>query len=210
MTENTKMEPREYSMGVKDIDWRLPFEEKLQKVREAYPNVNLERLRLWIEALRSGEYTQGKGMLERTTLEFSDDTVIGEITTGMAKSVVKTTHCCLGVLCDVAIKNGLDSLWVDRRDKKQVMAYGGRFDTAFGTSKAMSYLPPEVMEWIGFNDNNPTMIGKEERGCVNEYTYGRSIARQLSSWNDSHGWTFEDVANALEQTFFPEEWAAKQ
>ena len=38
--------------------------------------------KVWVEALRSGEYKQGKGMLYRP----------------------EETHCCLGVLCKVAGK----------------------------------------------------------------------------------------------------------
>lgn len=43
--------------------------------------------KLWIDALRSGDYTQGKGALCWQTGE-------GEL------------HCCLGVLCEVFIKAG--------------------------------------------------------------------------------------------------------
>lgn len=48
--------------------------------------VNTERVKLWIDALRSGEYTQIKSQLGRD----------GE------------GYCCLGVACEVAIQNGLD------------------------------------------------------------------------------------------------------
>lgn len=40
---------------------------------------------LWIEALRSGEYRQGRGRL---------------------RNVTGTEFCCLGVLCDLAVKDG--------------------------------------------------------------------------------------------------------
>jgi hypothetical protein len=39
---------------------------------------------LWLAALRSGEYTQGRGQLR-----------------------IDDTFCCLGVLCEVAIKQGV-------------------------------------------------------------------------------------------------------
>ena len=46
--------------------------------------MNPEAKRLWLEALRSGEYEQGRGHLQR-----------------------KGTWCCMGVACDVARKNGV-------------------------------------------------------------------------------------------------------
>lgn len=47
---------------------------------------NKERLRMWVAALRSGEYTQGQEVLHHNDTD---------------------TWCCLGVACDVARKNGL-------------------------------------------------------------------------------------------------------
>lgn len=41
--------------------------------------------KLWVEALRSGEYKQGKGMLKSEDNEF----------------------CCLGVLTDICVKRGI-------------------------------------------------------------------------------------------------------
>lgn len=44
--------------------------------------------RLWVKALRSGEYKQGYGYLHY-------------------KRGGKDKFCCLGVLCDLAVKNGV-------------------------------------------------------------------------------------------------------
>ena len=52
----------------------------------AYPKMNQEVKKIWVEALRSGKYQQGRGKLKR-----SDD--------------LKPTYCCLGVLCEVAYPN---------------------------------------------------------------------------------------------------------
>ncbi len=59
-------------------------------------NMKQKKLRkLWVEALRSGDYRQGDGVLE---YRFSDEAI---------------SNCCLGVLCHVAKKEGLvDSLKV--------------------------------------------------------------------------------------------------
>lgn len=46
---------------------------------------NKEHIKLWVEALRSGKYTQGHGNLQ-----------------------YKGKFCCLGVSCEVAIENGIN------------------------------------------------------------------------------------------------------
>src|SRR5688572_29009191 len=48
--------------------------------------------KLWIEALKSGEYSQGKGRLRRQDSCFDTDSIVD-------------SYCCLGVLCDVLEKN---------------------------------------------------------------------------------------------------------
>ena len=50
--------------------------------------MNARVKRLWIKALRSGKYKQGRGMLRRGRGE-------------------KVTYCCLGVLCEVAKSEGV-------------------------------------------------------------------------------------------------------
>lgn len=52
----------------------------------------------WVEALRSGEYTQGKGTLNRLK-PLGKDREAG--------------LCCLGVLCEVGVKDGV----IERRDE---------------------------------------------------------------------------------------------
>lgn len=47
---------------------------------------NKEHIKLWINGLRSGKYTQGSGQLHSQ----------------------KGGFCCLGVACEVAIENGLE------------------------------------------------------------------------------------------------------
>lgn len=68
---------------------------------------NKERLRLWVAALRSGEFPQGKDVLCRV-------------------SPAGDTYCCLGVACEVAIANGLDigtatRRWAKRYDNEDLI-----------------------------------------------------------------------------------------
>ena len=50
---------------------------------------NKENMRLFVEALLSGEYEQGRGRLKLITPE-------------------GVKHCCLGVACEVALQNGVE------------------------------------------------------------------------------------------------------
>lgn len=54
--------------------------------------MNADVKQAWLQALRSGEYQQGRGLLHPT----------GD------------TYCCLGVLCDLHAKAGL-GMWIDER-----------------------------------------------------------------------------------------------
>lgn len=76
------------------------------------------RRKLWTDALRSGEYQQGKGCLCHVPEQ------------GVP------TFCCLGVACEVAIKNGVE---VETRIAFNFKRYGG----------LSSYVPEQVKEWLG-------------------------------------------------------------
>jgi hypothetical protein len=76
----------------------------------------------WLEALRSGRYTQGTGALQRVHEDGS------------------RSFCCLGVLCEVAIEMGVTldvGAGVSDHPKGDVVAYDG----------ASSYPPSKVEEF---------------------------------------------------------------
>jgi hypothetical protein len=64
-------------------------------------NINKANVRLWVDALRSGEFQQGTGALHNTE-------------TG--------GYCCLGVACEVAYRNGVP---LRREDYEGAMSYNG-------------------------------------------------------------------------------------
>lgn len=81
--------------------------------------VHRQRVEKWVEALESGEYLQGHGELRHLN-EF----------------------CCLGVACDVAIKDGLDL---------RVTRSGG----SYIYNNSSGYLPEAVVEYYGLQCNDP-------------------------------------------------------
>jgi hypothetical protein len=90
--------------------------------------VNPEVKELWLNALRSGEYAQGKGRLER----INDEGV--------------SEYCCLGVLCDLAAKAGITQRF-DPPAETRVAYYGFNYD---------NFPPIMVWEgWAGLPRDNP-------------------------------------------------------
>ena len=110
-----------------------------------------ENAKEWVKALRSGDYKQGHGRLH-----------------------VDDTYCCLGVACDLFIKQGgtLEVTGTDLFGKNATSYNGGRF-----------VLPFTVMAWLGL---------KEENG-----TYEDDGIHTLTDQNDT-GDSFEQIADTIE------------
>ncbi len=86
--------------------------------------MNKERLKLWIDTLRSDKFTQGIGALKRNII---------------------TRHCCLGVLCEI---------YKDKTDKGQweyLEVGGGRFRFVLDEEKSYTTLPPSIRDWLGIS-----------------------------------------------------------
>ena len=91
--------------------------------------MNAEKKKLWVDALRSGKYRQGKDALQSSPGHF----------------------CCLGVLCDLARLEGIGE-W----DDKIIM---GRVEPTFETasSSERNYLPREVRAWADMAWASPSV-----------------------------------------------------
>jgi len=86
--------------------------------------------KLWTDALRSGEYKQ------RALLLHMND-----------------RFCCLGVLCDLAIKQGLD---VDMdRTQSNIFSYDGLDNV----------LPLSVIRWSGLDSNGESLAALNDGGA---------------------------------------------
>lgn len=103
----------------------------------------------WIKALRSGDYRQ--------TID---------------KLADKEGYCCLGVLCEVAIKNGF-----------QIVKEFDEINSRYQYDGNYSDLPDQLLELF------------EEAG-IDELRINGSYAQTL---NDSHGCTFEEIAGMIEK-----------
>ena len=112
----------------------------------------------WVGALRSGEYTQGLANLKRRDAE-------GE-----------TSHCCLGVLCELYDKATGDDAW-----ESNTVSLCGRLPYAH---KGENHYPSDaVLEWASLWGDEFVNGGMES----------------LASLNDG-GKSFEEIANIIESS----------
>jgi hypothetical protein len=94
--------------------------------------VNKDRVRLFVAALRSGEYEQGRGALQRA-LPFGEQ-----------------RFCCLGVACEVAIREGVPVTVTS------MMGDGHKGYIQYDNTG--SWLPASVQGWYGFDASQPYVL----------------------------------------------------
>lgn len=102
--------------------------------------VNKENMRLFIEALRSGEYRQVINNLARKV----DD---------------EWRHCCLGVACEVALKHGVE-LNVEEKTIEYTSIQEERTYRIYDQTSGV--LPDAVVSWLGINSNDPALFISDE------------------------------------------------
>ena len=120
----------------------------------------------WTAALRSGEYTQGPGLLHRIVSFFKAGGQVEEF----------HTFCCLGVLCDLAVKAG-------------ATAPALKDDEEFYYEDDSTTLPRSVREWAGLDVGDPRV-----RWITGERN---ASSESLSHLNDS-GMPFEHIADLID------------
>ena len=129
----------------------------------------------WLTALRSGDYEQGT----RSGLHSRDN-----------------KFCCLGVLCDLAVKAGVLPKAVqvggnqnyEYRDTDPKRLNNGQPSLNGG------YAPYEVMRWAGLSDCNPPMTVPDGKQTVPD---GKRTDT-LALLNDSGNYDFAQLANLIE------------
>lgn len=131
-----------------------------KRLSEAGPN--RERIRLWVEALRSGEYVQAHGALR-----------------------VDGQFCCLGVACEVFRERAGMGSWLN-----DGFTTGGVPET--------STLPVDVSDWFGFTVDSSLLRDNPE---IESPTGEKWAAAEA---NDTHDWTFAQIADAIERTYLAE------
>jgi hypothetical protein len=125
--------------------------------------MNPEVKKRWVEALRSGEYEQGYGGLQ-----------------------VAGKYCCLGVLCDLAARDGVV-------EKATNYCNACQMDhESFASAEV--YPPSQVREWAGLESANPVLPGRAV-SAFDTYVGSQSLA----TLNDSGKYPFERIADLIEE-----------
>lgn len=119
----------------------------------------------WLAALRSGEYAQGK-----TYLGFQ------------LPDARRSSYCCLGVLCELAVADGV----IERQEDSR----GGVDRIVHGYAGRTSLLPDEVVVWAGLTSANPTVRAVADDG---------EPARTSLAWLNDHGRSFDVIATLIEE-----------
>lgn len=128
-------------------------------------DVNVKKL--WVNALKSGKYEQGSGRLASV----HDD---------------GNMFCCLGVLCDIAVKQGVvpkPTVRDDDSSKYKVLSY----------EDELNFLPPTVAEWAGL-DARPLLVTRD-------WETGELCHEEITEMNDSLGYSFHDLAALIDTQF---------
>lgn len=128
----------------------------------------------WIAALRSGEYKQGQEFLRARRYERVDADNC---------PIYEERFCCLGVLCDLYIKEV---------DVPEEFVKGYQVGSPYYTYDGHSgVLPDAVQEWAELDSD----VGEFR---INDD--GFSKFQQLTKLNDK-GKTFEEIADVIEEYF---------
>lgn len=127
----------------------------------------------WLDALRSGNYKQGKGYLKDNKDEF----------------------CCLGVLCDLYAKKHPEAYW-DQTPSTH-FDFVSTDDRTIGACRISSIrLPNPVMTWAGLEDNDGLIPG----GAVGPHStlMGANDGTFMGNCNAK---TFMEIADIIEEKF---------
>lgn len=134
--------------------------------------MNAEIIEKWVEALESGEYQQTTSYLARPTMTGGP---IG--------------YCCLGVLCDLAVKDGvIAEPETVREDDQKLLKFDG--DTRD--------LPLSVCEWAGLVDSDVDLDIPEN--LAEDVPDGRSQETAIAL-NDSYDFSFRKIAACIRETY---------
>lgn len=135
--------------------------------------IHFLRLELWAGALESGEFRQGRGRLCSDTARY----------------------CCLGVACEVAMRNGLP---LTKTLPPGGNSYRYQGDANDPWSMSSAYLPQEVSFWYGFH----LLEERDRRG--NPYVgrdSGDGDLVRAAAANDDLGWGFRRVAAGIRDLY---------
>lgn len=128
--------------------------------------MNEEIKEQWVTALCIGGYKQGRGELR----------------------TIKNEFCCLGVLCDLAVKAGVAQWVTDSLKGWWVIPNGQTLQNVSDFDRGGAALPRFIREWAGLELANPMVTD----------AFGNR--KYLSTLNDTHEERFTVIADYIEKS----------
>jgi hypothetical protein len=131
--------------------------------------MNQEVKTKWVAALRSGEFEQNKGALTNAD---------------------RTKHCCLGVLCEIAVREGIIPGPIRKGMQGSLtFHYGQEVD---GTGGDAFVLPYAVQVWAAIDalPKGPRLVGSDVTYTLATYNDGSDDIRRH---------TFNEIADVIEE-----------
>lgn len=140
--------------------------------------MNPEIKERWVAALTSGDYSQ-------TSRKLGDE----------------NGYCCLGVLCEIAVQDGVVTKEVAKGFESETAVY---FSAENPTDRESAVLPASVRNWAGLSHSNPSAYMKSEDIPVivrTEMLYvDETVEMTLAPMNDG-GVTFTEMAELINKYF---------
>ena len=133
-------------------------------------------------------------------LKFIDALVYGGYEQCSGKLCESGKYCCLGVACEVAIKNGveLNVVNVDPTPCLCGAVHGDEDGTGKTYDGETGILPPAVAAWLGLEDE------RDERGeIVSSDRNPRLAGVTATAWNDSLKASFRIIGQLFRHEFVP-------
>jgi len=119
---------------------------------------------IWVKALRSSDYTQGRLFLHLAETKHTPE-----------------SFCCLGVLCDLSLKNSSLPIIRTANEEEGIVRY----------DRASEGLPLSVMSWAEIKFTNPDVV------VVNDF---KDKTTSLAELNDG-GASFLEIADIIEKNW---------
>lgn len=135
------------------------------------PRRKKDRIQVWVDALRSGKYLQGK-----EHLSFQDE------------KGRRWRHCCLGVAC---IEAG-----IDLETETEERGYSPQFIRSYDETEYE--LPDSVIRWYGLSREDSTNADSDPTvRVIRGDRKGESTS--LAGLNDDEDWTYAMIADLIER-----------
>lgn len=124
---------------------------------------------IWVEALRSGKYNQGKGFLK-----------------------TDNGFCCLGVLCDIYAKTQKKRGFQRSHADPSVFQITGVGGNTYGHRRILTKIPPDhIYKWAGMSPYIKTLYNVKIGNNLHRIT-------SLAELNDSGKYSFDEIASVIE------------